>query len=141
LAQSGVCQNEKLLQKFSPRGAQAGVLRQPRDELLDDPHQFGSYLADRVIDAYGVEIANEQVDDAVAFVTPAILERVREMWLQDTPVLVAVEWGHECVNALLDRILQHPGYLLMGAALVAFEPAAAIWARTTAPGSEELRES
>jgi 2-polyprenyl-6-methoxyphenol hydroxylase-like FAD-dependent oxidoreductase len=54
------------------------------------------------IDTYGLEIANEQVDDAVAFVTPAILERVREMWLQGTPTLVAVDSGHECVNALLD---------------------------------------
>jgi len=95
------------------------------DELLDDAHQFGNYLADGVIDTYGLEIANEQVDDAVAFVTPAILERVREMWLQGTPTLVAVDWD-ECVNALLDRILQHTGYLLMGAALVAFEPAAAM---------------
>jgi hypothetical protein len=83
-------------------------------------------LAESVIDTYGLEIANEQVDDAVAFVTPAILERVREMWLQGTPTPVAVDWGHECVNALLDRILQHTGYLLMGAALVAFEPAAAM---------------
>src|SRR5829696_7733030 len=90
------------------------------DEVLD-PHEFGL-----VIDTYGLEIANEQVDDAVAFVTPAILEHVREMWLQGTPTLVAVDWGHECVNALLDRILQHTGYLLMGAALVAFEPAAAM---------------
>ena len=95
------------------------------DEVLD-PHEFGVSLAERVIDTYGLEIANEQVDDAVAFVTPAILERVREMWLQGTPTLVAVDWAHECVNALLDRILQHTGYLLMGAALVAFEPAAAM---------------
>jgi hypothetical protein len=95
------------------------------DEVLD-PHQFGVSLAERVVDTYGLEIANEQVDDAVAFVTPAILERVRVMWLQGTPTLVAVDWGHECVDALLDRVLQHPGYLLMGAALVAFEPAAAM---------------
>ena len=95
------------------------------DQVVD-PHQFGVFLAERVIDTYGLEIANEQVDDAVAFVTPAILERVSEMWLQGTPTLVAVDWGDECVNALLDRILQHTGYLLMGAALVAFEPAAAV---------------
>jgi hypothetical protein len=95
------------------------------DEMLD-PHQFGVYLAERVIDTYGLEIANEQVDDAVAFVTPAILARVREMWLHGTPTWVAVDWGHECVNALLDRLLQHTGYLLMGAALVAFEPTAAL---------------
>jgi hypothetical protein len=95
------------------------------DEMLD-PHQFGAYLAEKVIDTYGLEIANEQVDDAVAFVTPAILGRVREMWLQGTPTLVAVDWGHECVNALLDRLLQNTGYLLMGAALVGFEPAAAL---------------
>jgi hypothetical protein len=110
------------------------------DQLLD-PHQFGVSLAERVIDTYGLEITNEQVDDAVAFVTPAILERVRETWLQGTPTLVAVDWGHECVNALLDRILQHTGYLLMGAALVGFEPAAAIWSPATAPASEELHET
>ena len=89
-----------------------------------------------MIDTYGVEIANEQVDDAVAFVTPAILERVREMWLHGTPMLVAVDWGHECVNALLDRILQHPGHLLMGAALVAFEPALAMRMPAVISGAE-----
>ena len=55
------------------------------DEVLD-PHQFGVALAERVIDTYGLEIANEQVDDAVAFVTPVILERVREMWHQAATV-------------------------------------------------------
>jgi hypothetical protein len=110
------------------------------DQLLD-PHQFGVSLAERVIDTYGLEIANEQVDEAVAFVTPVILARVHEMWLRGTPTLVAVEWGNECVNALFDCILQHPGYLLMGAALVGFEPAAAIWSPATAPASDELHET
>src|SRR5687767_7263664 len=104
-----------------------GEAAEVESEVLRTAHQFGVYLAERTLETYGLEIANEQVDDAVAFVTPAILQRVREMWLEGTPALVAVNWGHQCVDALLDRILQHTGYLLMGAALVAFEPAAAIW--------------
>jgi hypothetical protein len=107
-------------------------------ELVSAAHDFGVYLAERVIDTYGLEIANDQVDDAVAFVTPAILGRVREMWLQGTPMLAAVEWGHKCVDALLDRLLRHTGYLLMAAALVAFEPATAMRTPTPAPESEEL---
>jgi hypothetical protein len=107
-------------------------------ELVSAAHEFGVYLAERVIDTYGLEIANDQVDDAVAFVTPAILERVREMWLQGTPMLAAIDWGHQCVDALLDRILQHTGYLLMAAALVAFEPATAMRTPAMSPASRDL---
>jgi hypothetical protein len=107
---------------------------------LPDPRDFGVHLAEQLIDTYGLEIPNERLDEAVAFVTPAILERVRQTWLQGTPTLVAIDWGHQCVNALLDRILQHTGYLLMAAALVAFEPAAAMRTPAAAPGPEELPE-
>ena len=34
---------------------------------------------------------------------------------QNVAAILVLDWGHECVNALQDRILEHTGYLLMAA--------------------------
>jgi hypothetical protein len=94
-------------------------------EVADGARAYGVRLGERVIERYGLEIGDEQVDGAVAEVTREILQRVREMHRDGMPTALAVEWGHACVNGLQDRILEHTGYLLMGAALVAFDPSTA----------------
>jgi len=93
-----------------------------------------------VIDTYGLEIANEQVDEAVAFVTRDIFERVREMWLRGNADTGGRRLG-PCVCQCPSR--PHPaasGYLMMGAALVPFEPAAAMRKQAVISGAEARPE-
>jgi hypothetical protein len=97
-----------------------------QQEVLKAARAYGLRLAEEIIERHGVRIDDDLVDPAVALVTNEVLQRVREMHQEGLPTSLAIDWGHECINALMDRILEHVGYLMMGAALVAFDP----WAAT-----------
>ena len=70
--------------------------------------------------------------------TAEIFRRIEDMSSQNVATVIVHDWGHECINALQDRILEHTGYLLMAAALVGFDPWPAVLrssreARETSP--------
>lgn len=48
------------------------------------------------------------------------------------PAKLAISWGHECMNGLQERLLDHMEYLKVAAALVRFDPSGAIGNRDTA---------
>jgi hypothetical protein len=93
-----------------------------QQEVLEAARIYGLRLAEQIIERHGVQIDDDLVDPAVALVTSEVLQRVREMHQEGMPTSLAIDWGHECIDALMDRILEHVGYLMMGAALVAFDP-------------------
>ena len=95
---------------------------QARDDVLQAARQYGAALGEHIIAVFGEQIPNEKVDEAVALVTAEIFRRIEEMSSQNVAAVIVLDWGHECVNALQDRILEHTGYLLMAAALVGFDP-------------------
>jgi hypothetical protein len=55
-------------------------------------------------------------------VTAEIFRRIEDVSSQNVAAIIVLDWGHECMNALQDRILEHTGSLLMAAALVEFNP-------------------
>jgi hypothetical protein len=93
------------------------VNAQARDDVLQTAREYGAALGEHIIAVFGEQIPNEKVDEAVAFVTAEIFRRIEEMSSQNVAAVIVLDWGHECMNALQDRILEHTGYLLMAAAL------------------------
>ena len=111
---------------------------QARDDVLQAAREYGAALGEHIIAVFGEQIPNEKVDEAVALVTAEIFRHIEEMSSQNVAAVIVLDWGHECVNALQDRILEHTGYLLMAAALVGFDPWPAVLrssrrARETSP--------
>jgi hypothetical protein len=98
------------------------VNAQARDDVLQTAREYGAALGEHIIAVFGEQIPNEKVDEAVAFVTAEIFRRIEEMSSQNVAAVIVLDWGHECINALQERILEHTGYLLMAAALVGFDP-------------------
>lgn len=100
-------------------------LTEKHSTLGEDGRRYGVRLAERVIDHYGLNITDEQVKAAVADVTGEIVQRVRQMVHAGIPPEHANHWGHECVNGVQERVLEHMEYLMMAVALVAFDPSIA----------------
>ena len=98
------------------------VNAQAREDMLQAAREYGAALGEHIVAMFGEQIPNEKVDEAVALVSAEIFRRIEEMSSLDVSATMALDWGHECMNALQDRILEHTGYLLMAAALVGFDP-------------------
>ena len=98
------------------------VNAQAREDVLQAAREYGAALGEHIIAEFGEQIPNEKVDEAVALVTAGIFRRIEDTSSQNVAAVIVLDWGHECVNALQDRILEHTGYLLMAAALVGFDP-------------------
>ena len=90
--------------------------------IRDDARRYGVHLAERLIEEYGLEIAEEAVDQALAEVRRDIPQRVGALSNEGLPHELAILWGHEAVNGLQDRLLEHASYLRMAAKLVALDP-------------------
>lgn len=97
-----------------------------------DARQFGARIAESIIEHFGVCIRDEQVSEVVAQITGDVLHLVRGMWETGLPAKLAISWGHECMNGLQERLLDHMEYLKVAAALVRFDPSGAIGNRDTA---------
>jgi hypothetical protein len=48
------------------------------------------------------------------------------MWESGLPAKLAIFWGHECINGVQERLLEHIEYLKVAAALVGFDPSPVI---------------
>ena len=94
----------------------------PREDVLQAAREYGAALGEHILALFGEQIPNEKVDEAVQLVTVEIFRRIAEMSSKEVSATLALDWGHECMNALQDRILEHTGYLLMAATLVGFDP-------------------
>ncbi len=91
--------------------------------IRDDARRYGVRLAERTIEKYGLDIADEEVNDAVAEVMREIRQRVGCLSKEGLPRELAIIWGHEAINGLQDRLLEHISYLRMTARLVGCDPA------------------
>jgi hypothetical protein len=100
--------------------------------VADDGRHVGVRLAEQIVETYGLGITDKEVRDLVADVTREILERARTLFREGLPSELAILWGHECVNGVQDRILEHMSYLHVAAALVGVDPAPAILRRSPA---------
>ena len=98
------------------------VNAQAHHDVLQTAREYGAALGEHIIAMFGEQIPNEKVDEAVALVTDEIFRRIEEISSKEVSATLALDWGHECINALQERILEHTGYLLMAAALVGFDP-------------------
>ncbi len=94
--------------------------------VADDGRHVGVRLGEQIVETYGLGITDKDVQDLVADVTREILERARTLFREGLPSELAILWGHECVNGVQDRILEHMSYLHLAAALVGVDPARAI---------------
>jgi len=94
--------------------------------LAKDARHFGARIAERIIEHYGLCVADEQVGKVVTKITGEVLDLVRGMWESGLPANLATSWGDECMDRLQERVLEHMEYLKVAAALVRFDPSTAI---------------
>jgi hypothetical protein len=100
-----------------------GVEAQHHTVIREDARRYSVRLAKRIIERYGWDTSDTELDEAVTEVTCDISESVRMLNAQGLPPELTVLWGDEAINALQDRLLNE-SYLRMAARLVGFDPAA-----------------
>jgi hypothetical protein len=100
--------------------------REKHSVVADDGRRYGVRLAERMIEHYGLRVDLAEAEEAAAHAKCEILECVREFWTGGMPGPLAILWGHEAVNGLTDRILEHVEYLRVAALLVGVDPATAM---------------
>jgi hypothetical protein len=95
--------------------------------VADDGRRLGAGIGEQILEIYGVHIGDDEVEALAADLTGEIFQRTHALWTEGLPAELAILWGHECVNGLQDRILEHASCLRFAAALVGVDPARAIW--------------
>jgi hypothetical protein len=94
--------------------------------IADDGRRYGVGIAERMIELYGLRLDLAETEAAAANAKSEILQCVRELWAGGMPRRLAILWGHEAVNGLSDRLLEHVEYLRVAALLVGIDPAKVI---------------
>src|SRR3954469_22759590 len=90
-----------------------------------DARRYGLRVAERIVAPYPARVEDAQGQEIVAQITRQILKQVHEMWKTGLPPRLTIVWGNECVNGVIDRLLEHMEFLRVCAALVAFDPSSA----------------
>jgi hypothetical protein len=90
--------------------------------ICEDARRYGVRLAEQLIEEYGLENAEEAVDQALAAVRRDIRQQVGNLRSEGLPHQLAILWGHESVNGLQDRLLEHVSFLRMATKLVHLDP-------------------
>jgi hypothetical protein len=100
-----------------------------RAQILEAGRSYGAGLGEWVIETYGFNVTGDAAQQVADRVCSEVLGRVHEIWVGGMPTMLALMWGHEVINAVQDRILEHLEYVQVAAKLVAFDPALALKTR------------